>query len=102
MTNTGGNSAVVEGCCCGSEGGNVVIKDNGAKSHNHVFVGDECVTMAEQSNETLVVNGVLVGQNTGLNTASHNTGGSVDVSSGNANADVTNTTTTGTNTLTIN
>lgn len=101
-TTTGGNSATVNGCCCGAEGGDVVIKDNGALSHNHAYVSDKCITKAEQASETLVVNGVLVGQNTGHNSASYNTGGTISVDSGNAVADVSNSTTTGNNTLVIN
>lgn len=102
-TETGSNNADVNGCCCGGEENtDVVIKNTGALSHNHVSVSDKCITKAEQSNETLVVNGVLVGQNTGLNSASFNTGGTTSVDSGNASANVTNTTTTGSNNLVVN
>lgn len=101
-TKTGGNRATVNGCCCDEGGDTIVIKNNGAFSKNAAYVSEECTTVVEQGGETLVVNGVLVGQNTGLNSASWNTGGTVYSGSGNAVANVSNTTNTGSNTLVIN
>jgi len=49
----------------------------------------------------MVVNGVVVGQDTGNNTADKNTGGDVEVTTGDADATVTNTTTVGVNTLSL-
>lgn len=97
-TTTGGNSAAVNPCGCADPITDVVISKNGADSTNTVMVVNKSKTEVEQVNETLVVNGVLVAQNTGGNSASGNTGdGSVDVNSGNATSTVTNTTTTGGN-----
>ena len=57
-------------------------------------------TKVTQTNKTLVINGVLIGQNTGGNDANNNTGGgTVEVNSGNAEANVTNTVDTGGNSL---
>lgn len=101
-TTTGGNQLDQLPCdVCNEENNNdkVVIKGNGSQSHNHVNITNTSSSSVTQSNATLVVNGVLVGQNTGLNSASQNTGGDVDVDSGNASSTVTNTTTTGGNSL---
>lgn len=97
-TTTEGNNATVNSCGCPEGDTNVVIKKNGAGSTNTATVVSTSKTKIEQANETLVVNGVLVAQNTGGNSANGNTGsGGVDVNSGNAESTVTNTTTTGGN-----
>ena len=98
-TTTGGNSASVNPCGCPQGDITVKITDNGADSTNIVVVKDTNVTKVEQINETLVVNKVWVGQNTGGNEANYNTGGNVSVDSGNATSTVTNNTTTGGNSL---
>ncbi|MDO8269347.1 MAG: hypothetical protein Q7T54_01585 [Candidatus Levybacteria bacterium] len=100
-TTTGGNNATVNPCGCVDPSTNVVIKKNGAGSTNTVTVVSTSKTEVEQVNETLVINGVLVAQNTGGNSANGNTGdGGVNVDSGNATSTVTNTTTTGGNAYT--
>lgn len=99
-TTTGGNTLVVPDCGCPDPVNTVDVKDNGADSTNTVKITNKSKTVVSQSNETLVVNGVLVGQNTGNNEANQNTGGTVSVDSGNASATVNNTTTTGDNLLT--
>jgi hypothetical protein len=81
---------------------NVTVKGNGAGSYNKVNISSNSVYKVDQSNETLVVNGVLVAQNTGMNEANQNTGGAgsdPSVDSGNADATVTNVVTTGSNVL---
>lgn len=99
-TTTGGNDATVNPCGCPEGNTDVVIRGNGAGSDNTVIVVNKSKTEVDQTNETLVVNGVLVAQNTGGNSANNNTGdGGVGVDSGNATSTVTNTTTTGGNTL---
>lgn len=78
------------------------IKNNGADSINKVKIKVKNKKVVNQTNETLVVNGVLVAQNTGGNEANKNTGdGDVSVDSGNADATVTNKTTTGGNAATL-
>ena len=78
------------------------IKNNGADSTNKIKTVSKKKVAVSQSNQTLVINGVLVAQNTGGNKANKNTGGGgVDVNSGNATATVVNTTTTGGNTADI-
>lgn len=99
-TTTGGNDATVSPCDCPEGDMDVVISKNGAGSTNTTFVVNKSKTEVDQTNETFVLNGVLVAQNTGGNSANGNTGdGGVDVDSGNAGSTATNTTTTGGNQL---
>lgn len=99
-TTTGGNVAHVNNCGCPEEETNVVIRKNGADSTNKVVISSTNSNKVSQNNETLVVNGVMVAQNTGMNEANQNTGsGEIDVDSGEANATVTNSVTTGGNEL---
>ena len=101
-TTTGGNSATVSNCGCQLGNTDVTTNHNGAGSVQIVSVTNKKKTKVSQTNETLVVNGTLVVQNTGGLTADNNTGGDVDQTSGDASSTVTNTTTTGDNTVTIN
>lgn len=99
-TTTGGNAATVDPCACENPDMDVTVKKNGADSTNTVKITSKNKTVVNQTNETLVINGVLVAQNTGGNSANSNTGdGGVDVDSGDADSTVTNTVTTGGNTL---
>lgn len=101
-THTGNNSATVTPCGCDQGDTNLTIKNNGKGSLNMVGVTNSNTTTATQTNNTLVVNGTLVAQNTGGNKANDNTGGGdVSVTSGDATSTVTNTTTTGNNTLNL-
>lgn len=79
------------------------IKNNGSDSVNKIKEVNKKKVKVNQTNRTLVVNGVLIAQGTGGNQANKNTGdGTVDVSSGGTTADVTNTTRTGNNSATVN
>lgn len=99
-TTTGGNVLVMPDCGCPDPNNTVDVKNNGADSTNKVKITSKSRTVIDQSNETLVINGVLVAQNTGGNHANSNTGdGNVDVNSGDADSTVTNETTTGGNVL---
>lgn len=101
-TTTGGNTANVDPCACVNPDNTVKVKGNGAGSSNKVNISSNSVYKVDQSNETLVVNGVLVAQNTGMNEANQNTGGAgsdPSVDSGDAEATVTNTVNTGGNVL---
>jgi hypothetical protein len=99
-TTTGGNVATVDPCGCPTGDTLIDVSGNGADSTNKVKVKNTSTTTVRQTNETLVVNGTLVAQNTGGNHANNNTGdGTVDVNSGDADSTVTNTVTTGGNLL---
>lgn len=102
-TTTGDNSATVTGCGCPDPSNTVNVTDNGADSTNKVKITNKSKFKATQTNETLVVNGTLVAQDTGGNHANNNTGdGGVAIDSGDAGSTVTNDTTTGGNSLTVN
>ncbi len=96
-TTTGGNVAVVDNCGCESMPTTIDVSKNGADSTNHVKVKNVNVNTTIQSNYTMVVNGVMVAQNTGNNSANSNTDGDVMVTSGDADATVENTVETGSN-----
>lgn len=100
-TTTVGGNALVSTCnsCGSSANDSVKIKGNGANSNNSVTLTNSSSSCTTQVNETMVVNGVLVEQNTGENNANMNTGGSVNVGSGNAESTVTNNTMTGDNVI---
>ncbi|MEK7605568.1 MAG: hypothetical protein AAB478_03545 [Patescibacteria group bacterium] len=99
-TTTGGNDATVNPCGCPTDDDTIRFRNTGAGSVNNATIVSTNTSSTEQTNETFVLNGVLVAQNTGLNSASGNTGdGNVTVGSGNATSTVSNTTTTGGNTL---
>lgn len=99
-TTTGGNDATVNPCGCPNPTPTVNVTGNGADSNNDVTIKSKSKFKVTQTNETLVINGVLVAQNTGLNHANDNTGdGTVSVDSGNAGSTVTNDVTTGGNVL---
>ncbi|CAN5169353.1 hypothetical protein BH09PAT1_BH09PAT1_0510 [soil metagenome] len=101
-TTTGGNSAVVTPCGCDNGGDSLTISGNGKNSTNIIGVTNSNTTSVTQTNNTLVVNGTIVSQNTGGNKANDNMGnGDVTVTSGQANSTVTNTVTTGGNSLTL-
>jgi len=100
-TKTGGNTLSLNPCECNGTN-EIIIQGNGTRSTNTVIAVNESKTNVLQFNETLVVNGTDVSQNTGGNTANNNTGtGTVAVDSGNATVNLTNTTTTGGNTLNL-
>lgn len=97
-TTTGGNVVVKDDCGCVPSDLTVDVKNNGADSTNKVKVKNVHSDTTVQSNFTMVVNGVLVAQNTGDNKANQNTGeGGVSVTSGDAEATVENTAETGSN-----
>ena len=101
-TSTGGNTASIANCSCQNGDTNVTTTYNGSHSLQVVTVKNHNTTNVGQSNQSFVLNGTLVVQNTGGLTADDNTGGDVEQTSGNASSTVSNTTTTGYNTLTIN
>src|SRR3990170_2829791 len=74
----------------GSGGGtlSVVISGNGYKSTNTANVGVSANTLVFQNNSAKITNDVDVDADTGKNDANKNTGGDVEILTGNADADV--------------
>jgi len=66
----------------------VTIQGNGADSNNKAAVIDVCVSKTTQVNQSETEVFVGQGANTGGNTASKNTGGDVDIDTGNATNEV--------------
>ena len=81
------NVADVSGCCPGDV--DVKISGNGANSDNNAKVKVKSETLVVQENNASVANFVTAKLNTGKNDANNNTGGDVDIDTGNAKADVT-------------
>lgn len=100
-TITNGNSATIEECGCVGGNTKVDVSGNGSDSDNTVKVRNKNVVRATQRNVANVTNVVVVGQTTGDNSANDNTGGSVEVNSGDTSTTVNNSTTTGSNSLTL-
>lgn len=101
-TTTGNNEASVDPCGCVDPLNTVEVKNTGADSKNKVKINTKNVNNVTQKNETLVVNGVLVGQNTGMNEANKNSGDAgsdPSIDTGDTDATVTNDVTTGGNVL---
>ena len=55
--------------------------------------GGSCTSNITQNNNSTIINGITVNQNTGNNTANKNTGGSTSITTGNTTTNVTTTTT---------
>ena len=85
------NSAEVD--CCGANDTEVEISGNGAKSENGVKLGTENKTTVSQDNDARVRNNIDTNAKTGYNDAGSNTGGDVEVTTGNAKAYATVSTT---------
>lgn len=92
ITNLAGSNSntSTNSCCpCNIDGSSASITDNGAGSSNKIITGASCVTKVKQTNISNIYNGVHVGSNTGGNSANRNTGGDVNVISGDTNTNVT-------------
>ncbi len=82
---TGGSNTYNQPNQCGCESTtNAQIKNNGKKSVNTINLLNSNSSVVEQSSNTMVYNGVIVGQNTGHNQANDNVGGPVTITSGDA------------------
>lgn len=66
----------------------VNVSGNGAFSDNNAAVSSSCSTSLDQTNVSNISNNVVTRANTGGNTASFNTGGSVTIFTGDATTDV--------------
>lgn len=66
----------------------IEVTGNGVESDNDVIVKTEQTTSVEQSNNSNVTNNINATASTGNNSASRNTGGDVNVSTGNATSEV--------------
>ena len=73
------------------------ITDNGVLSHNHCTIKTSKKTVRVQINNAKVKNSVTVISNTGGNKANGNTGGNVEVTSGDSSVNVTITNTVNSN-----
>ncbi len=77
------NIADVENCNCGTDA-EVVISGNGADSKNKAKLNLGGSTIVAQSNDSYVSNNVDADSSTGDNSAKKNTGGNVEIATGNA------------------
>jgi hypothetical protein len=77
------NVAEVDNCDCALDA-EVLISGNGAGSENEALLGLESNTVVAQSNEADIDNKVYADASTGDNSADRNTGGDVEVLTGNA------------------
>lgn len=101
-TTTGDNTVTLSNCnLCSNGNTDVTISGNHKNSLNVAVAGSINYTSVTQTNNTTVVNGTVVAQNTGFNKASDTGKGDVSVTSGEANSKVSNTVTTGSNDLTL-
>lgn len=83
--NVGGstNSATLPDCGCEEEENDADIRRNGKNSKNKVKIVNKNETTVVQGNSTIVINGIVLGTNTGGNKANGNTGaGDKTVNSG--------------------
>ena len=77
-------------CCpCQENQGDLTITNNGADSTNKIISKNKCSTNLTQSNDADFTNKVNISSNTGGNSTSKNTGGSVDVTTGSSDSTVT-------------
>jgi len=81
------NVANVDNCCLNDL--SVEISGNGADSKNDADVIVKNNTWIDQDNQAKIKNNVYVDADSGYNDANRNTGGNVDISTGDANAAVT-------------
>ena len=87
----GSSNTASNPCCCKCEGCDsqwaehgALISGNGESSINSVTLKKEKTSKVKQKNKTEVLTGVLSKAKTGKNKAKNNTGGTVDVTTGNA------------------
>lgn len=87
----GGSNTATNPCCCQSNGCDsqpaeqtALISGNGESSINSVTLKKKKTSEVKQKNRTEVLTGVLSKAKTGKNKAKNNTGGTVDVTTGNA------------------
>ena len=93
------NEANLPDCGCPDDDLDVVVKGNGNGSTNKVKVFDADLTLVWQKNKSVVINDVYAKSDSGDNEANKNTGGNVDVTTGNAKTGVTINVTGSSNTL---
>jgi hypothetical protein len=103
IKNKGNVNNAALGCCdcgCGcTAAGDVLIKNNGAKSNNTVTLAGGKTALKSQTNSSSAVNGVNAKAKTGKNKAKNNTGGTTNVGTGPAATGVGITNTGNTNNL---
>lgn len=82
------NSAEVPSCCGCEATGSATISNNGANSTNNETVNNTVNTTVKQKNKTTTKVKITKKLKTGKNKANNNTGGDVNVTSGDANSTV--------------
>lgn len=97
--NTLGGESLNSCCPCSQSTPDITTTGNGADSSNSVKVKEECKTKVIQKNDAYISNNIWVGASTGDVDANKNTGGSVDVTTGDATTSVTVTNTANSNNL---
>ena len=94
ITNAANLNILKDDCGCqdGSHDHKAVIKNNGNKSTNKIYINDSDTKVVKQENTAVQLNGVFVSTNTGGNTVKNNTGGTntVDTGDSTVNTTVTN------------
>lgn len=104
VTVEGSSNTADNPCCCTCDGCDSsdqeeIISGNGSHSTNSISVKKEKRSSINQNNWTEVYTGVYSKSKTGRNRSNHNTGGTVDVATGNADSTVDILVTTSSNTL---
>ena len=88
VSNTANKNVATVGNGSGGGSLSVVISGNGYKSTNTANVAVASLTGVQQNNRAKITNDVDVDADTGKNDANHNTGGDVEILTGNADAEV--------------
>jgi len=93
VANSANNNTANVDCCNAAGDTSVLISGNGADSKNGVALGQKSSVGLFQDNNAYIDNDVNAKSNTGKNDANRNTGGDVEVTTGNATTmvDVSNT-----------
>ncbi len=86
VSNAGNSNEAVVDCCAATQGADVLISGNGDSSDNFVKLHNENEVDVDQENESRIVNTINNDATTGWNRASRNTGGDVEVTTGEASA----------------
>lgn len=82
------NASNVDSCGCEGDSGTALNSGNGVKSNNTAIVKNKKVLNVGQSNVATQTNVISVSQSSGNNKANGNTGGDVNVETGNVSAEV--------------
>ena len=84
VSNSGNSNEASVDCCAANQDVDVLISGNGAGSDNNVELGNENNVQLFQNNESRIRNEIDNDAKTGHNSADRNTGGDVEITTGNA------------------